>query len=195
MNPARDAASAEPPIIIPPRVIKRGRATRAEMERRRQDLHEIVVAIRPMTVRQVFYQVTVRGIVDWTEAGYAKVKTDFADMRRAGRLPYSWLRGLAPQAEIHCERLDVLPEQIQVWSPPTKPTNSTDTRARGFGDISFKLDAIEPGQLRATVQTAVERHLPAEQLRALQVAEASERDTLRGLVERLRGDDLLAAPQ
>jgi hypothetical protein len=44
-----------------------------------------------MTVRQVFYQATVRGIVEKAESGYAKVQTDLTLMRRAGKLPYEWL--------------------------------------------------------------------------------------------------------
>ncbi len=37
-----------------------------------------------MTVRQVFYQATVRGVVEKSEAGYTKVQTDLVIMRRAG---------------------------------------------------------------------------------------------------------------
>jgi hypothetical protein len=44
-----------------------------------------------MTVRQVFYQATVRGIVEKAEIGYAKVQADLTIMRRAGTLPYNWL--------------------------------------------------------------------------------------------------------
>src|SRR5215813_10778578 len=44
-----------------------------------------------MTVRQVFYQATVRGLVEKAESGYAKVQTDLTIMRRAGELPYDWL--------------------------------------------------------------------------------------------------------
>jgi hypothetical protein len=44
-----------------------------------------------MTVRQVFYQATVRNLVEKTEAGYAKVQTDLVLMRKAGELPYGWL--------------------------------------------------------------------------------------------------------
>jgi predicted enzyme related to lactoylglutathione lyase len=67
--------------------------------------------MHPMTVCQVFYQATVRGIVEKSEAGYAKVQTDLVHMRKAGfwrrspmtlgevpgpltellRLPYGWL--------------------------------------------------------------------------------------------------------
>ena len=72
-------------------LIKRTRATRDEMSRRREALFNIVAIMRPMTVRQVFYQATVAGVVDKTEAGYAKVQTDLVAMRRAGKLPYHWL--------------------------------------------------------------------------------------------------------
>jgi hypothetical protein len=44
-----------------------------------------------MTVRQVFYAATVRGIIEKSEAGYGKVQTNLVLMRRAGRLPYDWL--------------------------------------------------------------------------------------------------------
>jgi hypothetical protein len=73
------------------RVIKRVRATKAEVEERREALLEIIDAGRPMTVRQVFYQATVRGIVEKAESGYGKVQTDLTLMRRAGDLPYNWL--------------------------------------------------------------------------------------------------------
>jgi hypothetical protein len=44
-----------------------------------------------MTVRQVFYQATVHGLVPKTEQGYAMVKTNLTIMRRAGVLRYDWL--------------------------------------------------------------------------------------------------------
>src|SRR5262245_41432226 len=44
-----------------------------------------------MTVRQVFYQATVRGLVEKAESGYNKVQTDLVLLRRAGDLPYNWL--------------------------------------------------------------------------------------------------------
>jgi hypothetical protein len=71
--------------------IKRHRATKAEVEDRRVRLFEIVAEMRPMTVRQVFYQASVRGLVEKSEAGYNKVQTDLVLMRRAGDLPYGWL--------------------------------------------------------------------------------------------------------
>jgi len=71
--------------------IKRARATKAEVAARREALLDIIEAGRPMTVRQVFYQATVRGLVEKAESGYGKVQTDLTVMRRAGELPYDWL--------------------------------------------------------------------------------------------------------
>jgi hypothetical protein len=71
--------------------IKRRRLSDVEVRRRRHALFQIVQEMRPMTVRQVFYQATVRGIVEKTEAGYAKVQTDLTVLRRIGVMPYGWL--------------------------------------------------------------------------------------------------------
>lgn len=92
------------------------------------------------------------------------------------------LREMAPDAEIHFERLAVTERQIASWRLPTRPTKTTDSRAKGFGAVSVELDAIPPGRLRNLVQQAIERHLPPEQYRVLKVAEASERKLINGLV-------------
>ncbi len=247
-----------------------------------------------MTIRQVFYQATVRGIVEKAETGYSKVQTDLVWMRRAGDLPYDWLadstrwqrkprtydsvqdaleqtarlyrkalwadadayveiwlekdalagvvypitaaydvplmvargyaslsflheaaeymsdldvpvyvyhlgdfdpsgvnagekieqslREMAPEAEIHFERLAVTPTQIRRWRLPARPTKTTDSRSKGFGAISVELDAIPPDRLRDLVQKAIERHLPPDQFRTLKIAEASEQWLINGLV-------------
>lgn len=274
--------------------IRRHRSTKAEIEFRRDSLYQIVSEMKPMTVRQVFYQASVRGIVDKTDADYNKVQTDLVQMRRAGRMPYDWLadntrwtrkprtfdsveqalhdtanlyrkalwseaeayveiwlekdalagvvypitnlydvplmvargyaslsflhsaaeyinglwvptfiyhlgdfdpsgvnagekieetlRELAPKAEIHFERIGVTPEQIRNWRLPTRPTKKSDTRAKGFGDISVELDAIEPRRLRRLVELAIEQHLPPDKFEVLKAAEASERTLIAGLV-------------
>ena len=65
--------------------IKRNRSTKAEVEARRAALYGIVRAMKPMTVRQVFYQATVAGIIEKSEAGYNKVQTDLVQMRKGRR--------------------------------------------------------------------------------------------------------------
>jgi hypothetical protein len=279
-------------------MIKRVRSTRDQVTDRRKGLLNIVAAGRPMTVRQVFYQATVQGLVPKSEAGYGVVKTDLTLLRRGGYLPYAWLadntrwqrkphtfdgitealeqtaklyrkslwasagcyveiwlekdalsgvlypvtslydtplmvsrgyaslsflyaaaeqiarielptfiyhcgdfdpsgvnasikieetlREMAPKADITFERLAVLPKQITAWNLPSRPTKQTDTRAKGFGEISVELDAIEPNQLRQIVEEAIERHLPRAELKVLLAAEASERETLLDIVGRLK---------
>jgi len=71
--------------------IKCHRATRAEVEERREALLDIIDQGKPMTVRQVFYQATVRSLVEKAESGYAKVQTDLVLLRRSGELPYDHL--------------------------------------------------------------------------------------------------------
>src|SRR5215510_12649227 len=79
-----DTMTAAPVYQASP--IRRTRATKAEVEARREALLDIIEAGRPMTVRQVFYQATVRGLVEKAESGYGKVQTDLTLMRRDGSL-------------------------------------------------------------------------------------------------------------
>jgi hypothetical protein len=274
--------------------IKRHRATRDEVAARRAALLAIVSEMKPMTVRQVFYQATVRNVVEKSEAGYTKVQTDLVRMRKAGILRYDWLadntrwqrkpdtfdsveqalqdtakfyrkslwndadcyveiwlekdalsgviypvtdmydvplmvargyaslsflhgaaeyigsldvptyiyhfgdfdpsgvnacekieqtlREMAPDAEIHFESVAVSPLQIRALNLPTRPTKTTDSRSKNFGDISVELDAISPAHLRLMVKGAIERHLPKRQFDILKVAEASEREIIKNLV-------------
>jgi hypothetical protein len=293
INPAVDHVYEASPI-------RRHRSTKAEIEWRRDSLYEILCDMQPMTVRQVFYQATVRGLVEKTEAGYAKVQTDLTVMRRSGDLPYGWLadntrwqrkprtfdsveeaitetarlyrknlwsqnedyveiwlekdalagviwpitskfdvplmvargyaslsflhdaaesiteidkptfiyhlgdfdpsgvnagekieetlRELAPDADIYFDRIAVTPEQIRKWNLPTRPTKATDSRAKGFGEISVELDAVEPDTLRLLVEDTLEVHLPQDQYAILKVAEESERSIMRRLVASFTAD-------
>jgi hypothetical protein len=69
----------------------KSRATKLEMQARLEGLWSIVEAMRPMTVRQVFYQATVRHIVEKTEQGYSKVQIALANMRRERAMRYDWI--------------------------------------------------------------------------------------------------------
>jgi hypothetical protein len=63
----------------------------------------------------------------------------------AGEKIEETLRELAPSADIVFERIAATPEQIEQWDLPTRPTKTTDSRAKKFGSsVSVELDAIEP---------------------------------------------------
>lgn len=279
--------------VYPTSPIKRGRATKVEVEARRKAILDLVLEMQPMSVRQVFYQASVRGWVEKTEAGYSKVQNDLVLLRRSGRLPYDaiadntrwqrkprtyldpehalketarlyrrslwaeanaycevWLekdalagvvlpitalydvplmvsRGyaslsflsgaadyiadldvpvflyhlgdldpsgvdagnkieatlkeLAPNADITFERIGVLSEQVEAMGLPTRPTKTTDSRAKHFKGDSVELDAIDPDTLRSLVEGAINRHLPEDQLRVLRAVEDEERRLIHGL--------------
>jgi hypothetical protein len=99
----------------------------------------------------------------------------------------STLREMAPEAEIHFERIAVTQAQIEAWDLPTRPTKSSDSRSKGFGDISVELDAIERDLLRSIVEAAILRHLPPDRLRFLQTTEGSERSVLSNPRQSLSG--------
>ncbi len=89
------------------------------------------------------------------------------------------LREFAPDADITFERLAVEPWQISAWGLPSRPTKTTDTRAKHFDGESVEVDAISPADLRAIVRTAIEQHVDNARLEWLQQVEASEREILQ----------------
>jgi hypothetical protein len=80
-------------------VINSYRACPTKTRRSKTDMTAIRAAIRgvikadpPMTVRQVFYQLVTRGVIEKTEAEYQRtVIRLMTEMRLDGSLPYSWV--------------------------------------------------------------------------------------------------------
>ena len=283
--------------VYEPRSIKRSRRTRAELEDLDRSLVEIVAEIEPATVRQVFYQGVVRGLVPKDESkGYKLVQRRLVKLRETGEIPYGWItdnvrivrghnryggpedyaqvaaefyrrdywaespvnvevwlekdalagvllptvveecgldlhvtRGYASVSylqsaadfirrdgrptyvylltdfdpsglgiaetvaaelvrrsspvEVHVERLAVNRDQIDEWGLPTRPTKTTESRARKFmrehGTGSVELDAIPPAALRGLVRESIEEHMDPERLRVMKLAERQERNLLR----------------
>src|SRR6266536_452124 len=84
----------------------------------------------------------------------------------AGEKIEQTLKEMAPDAEIHFERIAVNVEQIINWNLPTRPTKQKDPRAKKFGSSeSVEIDAIDPRQLRSLVGKTIQQHLPRHQFR------------------------------
>jgi len=120
-------------------------------------------------VRQAFYQATVRGLVEKSEAGYDKVNSDLCVMRRAGELPYEWLvdntryviqpqtfdsvqEALRDAAERYRKSLWTGAKcRVQIWiekdalsgvvSPVTEEYDVPLRPARGYSSLTFLHDA------------------------------------------------------
>lgn len=78
-------------------------------------------------------------------------------------------------------QLAVKPSQIEEFSLQTRPTKTTDSRAKGFIGESVELDAIPPRILRAMVRKAIEQHIDSERLRRTRLVEQQERETLASI--------------
>lgn len=69
--------------------IKRHRRTKVEVASMRRAMVNTVALQKPMTLRQLFYALTVQGIVDKTEQSYAMVGHQLLKLRREGVIPWA----------------------------------------------------------------------------------------------------------
>src|SRR5262245_41781312 len=115
--------------------IKRVRRTKAEIDAVRSAIIEALKADRPMTVRQIFYRLVVRNVIEKTEEQYqGTVIRLLTDMRMDGTLPFGWIvdesrrrivnrtfNTIADAARNTAEfyrrsALHACPDYIEVWS-------------------------------------------------------------------------------
>jgi hypothetical protein len=93
------------------------------------------------------------------------------------------LRAFAPGADITFNRVAILEGQIDSLNLPTRPTKTTDSRSRGFGNRSVEVDAIPPRMLRSMVRGCIDRHIDPRAYRTLLEIEQGERQTLGQLAD------------
>ena len=80
-----------------PKHVKRTSPTRrtaADMEALRATIYKVANEIRgkrTITLRQLYYALTVRSVLEKTEADYKRLAHISAEMRRSGTLPYDWI--------------------------------------------------------------------------------------------------------
>jgi hypothetical protein len=91
--------------------------------------------------------------------------------------------------EVYFVELAVTLDEIRELKLPTRePKRNTPADKAWPYPFACELDAIPPDILRQLVRVAIERHLPAHQLKILKVAEESEREWLWNLALR-HGED------
>lgn len=89
------------------RLLKRTRATADEMEARHDRLVELAGEHHPCSVRNLYYRAVVDGLVPKTRNGYMKVQRAVLDLRRDGRIPYSWIVDNSRSRLVMCTYGDV----------------------------------------------------------------------------------------
>jgi len=92
---ANDPSSGARRIYRPSAKKRRGGRPQGSLGAKAQAIRESVVDLQDeynvMTVRQAFYALTVRGVVEKTEAGYRQVQRQILLMRREGILPWKFI--------------------------------------------------------------------------------------------------------
>jgi hypothetical protein len=89
----------------------------------------------------------------------------------------------AQEAEV--VRVGLKPEHITRWRLPTRPTKTSDTRARNFGDDrSVELDAVRPDRLRRWIETEIRQHIEPEPWEQARAEEEAQREELHDFVQR-----------
>jgi hypothetical protein len=86
------------------------------------------------------------------------------------------LRKYSDNAEIHFTRLAITPEQIDEWALPTRPTKTTDSRAKNFVGGSVEIDAISAAELKVMVNNAIVELIDPSAYWPVVTAEESERE-------------------
>jgi hypothetical protein len=90
---------------------------------------------------------------------------------------------------INFERIAILPEHIEEFDLPTRPTKESDSRARSWsGSECVELDAMRPADLRALVKDAITSRIDAHEWEAIKKVEAEELRTFDETLAKLSGD-------
>src|SRR6478609_893139 len=75
-----------------PKSIKRPRRLKFQVKGIKDAIKQILEADHPQTVRQVFYQLTVLGLIAKAEGEYHQtIIRLLGDMREAGEIPFEWV--------------------------------------------------------------------------------------------------------
>jgi hypothetical protein len=91
-NTTAAALGQEPVYVASDIKSKRSRRTKAAVKIIRNVIREILEQDHPQTVRQVFYALTVRGVIDKAEIEYQRtVVRLLGEMREAGDIPFAWI--------------------------------------------------------------------------------------------------------
>jgi hypothetical protein len=97
------------------------------------------------------------------------------------------IRGFAPDADLHFNRVAVQDWQIEAYGLQTRPTKKTDSRSRNFDGESVEVDAIPAETLKAICRNRIVSHIDHDRLDRLREVEKAERTTLSYIQDALKG--------
>jgi hypothetical protein len=88
----------------------------------------------------------------------------------------------ADSCEMAVNRIALNIDQINQYNPPPNPAKLTDTRAekyiQEFGEVSWELDALEPGKLDELVSSTIEQYIDADLMEKAKQRQQEEKEIL-----------------
>lgn len=114
------------------------------------------------------------------------------DITRVAKLAIE--RHLSPTEKLlfHFERVAILPEDVELYQLPTRPTKKKDPRSGKFKGESVELDAMDMRIVKQRVKDCILQNLPPELMEEALQKEQDDKDRIAHLVRGLRSDQLLA---
>jgi hypothetical protein len=80
---------------------------------------------------------------------------------------------------VNFERIAILPEHIEEFDLPTRPTKESDSRSRNWtGSECVELDSMPPAKLRELVEDAITSHIDRHEWNQIKRIEREEQETL-----------------
>ena len=90
------------------------------------------------------------------------------------------------EVAVNFERIAILPEHIEEFNLPTRPTKESDSRARNWrGQECVELDAMPPAELRRIVEEAITSHIDTHAWEQLKKIEREELRTFDRTLKKL----------
>jgi len=92
----------------------------------------------------------------------------------------------------HFERVAILPEDIEKYNLPTRPTKKTDSRAAKFEGESVELDSMDMRIIKQRVHDCIMENLPDELMQEALAKERADKERIADFVKRLQSGGHLA---
>lgn len=96
------------------------------------------------------------------------------------------------KANFHFERVAILPEDIEKYHLPTRPTKKTDSRSATFEGESVELDSMDMRIIKQRVHDCIMENVPGELMQEALDNERADKERINGFVRGLQSGRRLA---
>jgi hypothetical protein len=92
----------------------------------------------------------------------------------------------------HFERVAILPEDIEKYNLPTRPTKKTDSRSAKFEGESVELDSMDMRTIKQRVYDCIMENVPDELMKEALENEQADKERISNFIRRLQSGGHLA---